>query len=99
MVEREAVEDQRAALGYEHAIVHEIFGRAVWCSVPEWRMHTEHLLDNRADVWKILLVVSIRPALASHDGVQFLVCANLHVRMFADESKEPLDDSRSLEVT
>ena len=98
MVERETVENQRAALGDEHAVVDKVLRGAVRCGVPEGGVHTEDLLDDRANVRQVLLIFSARPAIASHDSVQFLVRANLHVMVLADESEEPLNNSRSLDV-
>lgn len=88
-----AIENQRCSLGNEHAVVNEVFGRAVRRGVPERRVDTEDFLDDGADVGQVLLIIGIGPAIPADDEIQFVVSARLDVGVLPDERKEPLDDA------
>lgn len=94
-----AVQDHGRALGNEHAVVHEIFRRAVRRRVPEWGVDTEDLFDGSPKVWKVLLVLGTGPTVSSDHTVKLVLAAGLHVRVLANESEEPLDDTGCLRTS
>lgn len=69
VVEGEAIQDDSSSLGEIHAIVHEILRRTVGRGVPERRMYTKDLLNNRADVGQILLILGNRPAVPADNKI------------------------------
>lgn len=98
MVQGEAVQYHRSALGNVHAVVDKIFSGTVWRSVPEGSVNTEDLLDNRTDVRQALLVFGFRPAIPTDNEVEFMVSTRLNIGVLANESEEPLNDARGLSI-
>ena len=91
-----AIQNQSAALGNVHPVVHEVFRRAMRSRVPERGVDAHDLFDYSAYEGQVLLILGTRPARPPDDGVELVVGAQLDVGVLANECEEPLDNAGGL---